>query len=65
MQCTKNNLSARRWISTQQGSMEELMLSQISTLREQMVSAQALAAQPVPEEPPTMIGPWGAMRIRR
>jgi AAA+ superfamily predicted ATPase len=35
------------------------------TLREQMVSAQALAAQPVPEEPPTMIGPWGAMRIRR
>ncbi len=59
--------SMMRWISTQQGSMEEIMLGQIDTLREQMISAQALAAQVVTEEPAELSTPWivRAGRIRR
>ena len=59
--------SMMRWISTQQGLMEEIMLGQVETLREQMISAQALAAKAIPEEPAELSTPWTVRmgRIRR
>lgn len=44
--------SMMRWIANgQQGTMEQTMLGQVNTLRDQMVSAAALAAAEPPEQP--------------
>jgi hypothetical protein len=46
--------SMMRWISgKQQGTMAEMMIAQVNTLREQMVSALALEAEPPKEEQPS------------
>ncbi len=58
--------SMMRWVShTQEGTMEEAMIGQVNTLREQMVSAIALeAAAPPPEPQIPMFGPMMGRSVR-
>ena len=58
--------SMMRWISrTQEGTMEEAMIAQVNTLRDQMVSATALeAAEPSVDPQVPMFGPMLGRSIR-
>lgn len=59
--------SMMRWIANeQQGTMEQTMSGQVHTLKEQMASANALAAVETPEETqmPPMFGPMMGRRMR-
>ncbi len=58
--------SMMRWVSrTQEGTMEETMIGQVNTLRDQMVSATALeAVEPSGEQEMPMFGPMMGRSIR-